>query len=1007
VVALLLALAAMLLAAGPASAEAPKAPTISKQPTPASLTVNEGQPASWTAAASGFPVPTAQWEVSSDGGVTWVPVLGATSPTLTIESTKTSESGDLFRAKFSSILGEAITKSVTLIVHAVPVVTEPPKPVVVEEGGNAVFKAAASGAPAPTIQWQVSTDGGTTFANVLGATSNTFTLTNVKTTISGRMYRAVFKNVAGTTDSNAALLTVTKFPAITKQPVNATVEAGQDAVFEATASGFPAPTVQWELSTDEGKTWAEVPGATSPTLTITGTVTSENGNRYRAVFTNVGGSVTSAPAVLTVHSAPAITEEPASTTVEAGEPATFEAAASGLPTPTVQWEISTNEGASWTAVSGATSDQLTIAETQLSESGDEYRVVFKNEAGSATSAPAVLTVASNHDTAAAWGANLSRQLGDGSLNALSDVPVAPVGLRFVTDTAAGGRHSLALLADGSVDAWGNDEYDQLGDGGGGLSKVPIPVSGLEKVSDIAAGANHNLALLKDGTVMAWGNDEFGQLGDGVAKESERAVAVSGLKEVKAIAAGGQFSLALLSDGTVRAWGNDESGQLGNGTFKLDSLVPVTVKGLTGVRAIAAGGEFAVAVLSNGTVEAWGSNAFGQLANAGVEDASDVPVPVESVTEATTVAAGANHALALLGGGTVVGWGEDGSGQVGNGTIKLRQETPVAVSGLSGVTAIAAGGQDSAALLASGSLMTWGNNVHGTLGDGATGSPSSVPVPVAGLAKVANISVGGSHMLAFGEPQPAVASVSPSIGPAAGGNTVTIGGADLTGATSVRFGSAEATNVTVDSATEITATAPAGTGTVDVIVVTPGGTSRATASDHYTYQHPPTVTRLLPTSGPVAGETSVTITGTEFSAATGVSFGGLPATSFKVNSTTSITAVAPAHAVGTVDVVVANSAGTSAITTKDRYKYVPVIESVAPNAGPVAGGTSVTVTGTGFALGAATIFKFGTAKATAVNCTSATSCTMLSPAHAAGTVNVTATANKVLSVKSALAVFTFS
>jgi hypothetical protein len=281
------------------------------------------------------------------------------------------------------------------------------------------------------------------------------------------------------------------------------------------------------------------------------------------------------------------------------------------------------------------------------------------------------------------------------------------------------------------------------------------------------------------------------------------------------------------------------------------------------------------------------------------------------------------------------------------------------------------------------------------------------VAVAGIAKVANISVGGLHMLAFGEPQPAVSSLTPSVGPAAGGNTVTIAGADLTGATAVRFGSVEATNVTVDSATEITVTAPAGTGTVDVTVVTPGGTSRATASDRYTYQHPPTLTKLLPSTGPVAGETTVTITGTEFTGATSVTFGALPATSFKVNSATSITAVAPPQAAGVVDVVVGNSAGTSAITLKDHYKYAPTVETVAPNAGPVAGGTSVTVTGTGFALGKATTFKFGTAKATAVNCTSATSCTMLSPAHVAATVNVTATANKVASAKNPLAVFTYS
>src|SRR5438270_393485 len=137
------------------------------------------------------------------------------------------------------------------------------------------------------------------------------------------------------------------------------------------------------------------------------------------------------------------------------------------------------------------------------------------------------------------------------------------------------------------------------------------------------------------------------------------------------------------------------------------------------------------------------------------------------------------------------------------------------------------------------------------------------------------SAGARHMLAFGEPQPTVTGLSPAIGAAAGGGPVTISGAALTGASAVRFGSAEATAFAVESSSSITATAPPGAGTVDVTVITPSGTSRVSAADRYTYQLAPTVTKLLPTAGPVDGGTTVTITGTEFTAASAVAFGGQP------------------------------------------------------------------------------------------------------------------------------------
>jgi alpha-tubulin suppressor-like RCC1 family protein len=975
-----------------------KAPAVTKQP--ASQTVEEGQGASFSSTASGTPTPTIQWEVSTNAGVTWSAIEGATASPLTIASAKTSESGYQFRAVFKNVAGEATSKAATLTVRKAPAVTKQPASVTVEEGQNAVFEASASGFPTPTVQWQTSANGGATWSNVSGATSEQLTITSAKTSSSGHQYRAVFKNVAGSATSEAATLTVQKVPAVTKQPASQTVDEGQNAVFEASASGFPTPTVQWEVSTDGASTWSAVAEATSSQLTITSAKVSEDGNQYRAVFSNSAGSVTSQAATLTVHAPPVVTQDPTSTTVEAGENAVFETAASGFPTPTVQWELSTNGGSTWSAIAGATSDQLTIEKTQLSENGREYRAAFTNVAGKATTNVATLTVATNHYSAVAWGQNLFRQLGDGTAQALSDVPVPVSNLQFVTAVSAGGLHSLALLANGTVMAWGSNGFGQLGDGTTLTREVPVAAQGLSGVKAIAAGGHHSLALMSNGTVMAWGDNESGQLGTGNTIESEVPVPVKGLTGVRAIAAGANHSLALMSSGAVMAWGEDESGQLGNGTTKPMSAVPVTVKGLTGATAISGGGEFSLALTNKGTVEAWGSDGFGQLGSPGFEEtSSDVPIVVSGLSGVTAIDAGAQHGLALLSAGTVMAWGEDSYGELGNGTIKARQDTPVAVSGLSGVTTITAGGQDSAALLGTGGVMTWGINKSGTLGNGVTGGPSAVPVSVVGVTKVASVSAGGFHMVAYGEPIPVVTGISPNRGPLAGGTSVTISGANLAGATAVKFGAVEASSFTVNSSTSITASAPAGTGTVDVKVTTPSGTSPPISADRFSYIPPPQITKLVPKTGAVAGGSSVTITGSNFIGVTGVKFGATAASSFTVNSSTSITAVTPAEPAGAVQVSVTTEYGATAAVSADVYKFAPTVTAVSPNGGPVAGGLSVTVTGTGFAPGTTgTKFTFGSTKATSVSCASSTECTLLSPAHAAGTVEVSAIVNKVSSLK---------
>ena len=175
-------------------------------------------------------------------------------------------------------------------------------------------------------------------------------------------------------------------PMITSQPGNQTVCAGATATFMAAASGAPAPTVQWQVSVANGP-FNNIPGATNTTLNVTGTTATMNGNSYQAVFTNVGGNATTNPALLTVNTAPVVTLAPTNQTVNQGQLVTFTAAATGSPTPTVQWQRSVN-GGPFVNIPGATSTSYSFIATQA-ETKNNYNAVFTNPCGSAATDPAI------------------------------------------------------------------------------------------------------------------------------------------------------------------------------------------------------------------------------------------------------------------------------------------------------------------------------------------------------------------------------------------------------------------------------------------------------------------------------------------------------------------------------------------------------------------------------------------------------------------------------------------
>ena len=381
-------------------------------------------------------------------------------------------------------------------------------------------------------------------------------------------------------------------------------------------------------------------------------------------------------------------------------------------------------------------------------------------------------------TVAAWGNNSSGQLGNNStINSKNPVLVSQAGVlsgKTVVAVSAGYSHSLALCSDGTVAAWGGNSFGQLGNGSTTDSRTPDLASqtGIlsgKTVVAVAAGYHHSLVLCSDGTVAAWGRNNYGQLGNNSTTESTVPVLVSQAgvlsgKTVVAVAAGYYHSLALCSDGAVAAWGYNSSGQLGNNSTT-GSTVPVLVS-RTGVLsgktvvAVKAGYHHSLALCSDGTLAAWGANYYGQLGNNSATD-STVPIfvsPTGILVGKTVVAvsAGLIHSLALCSDGTVAAWGENYYGQLGNNsttnsTVPVLVSQPGVLSGKT-VVAITAGSSHSLALCSDGTVAAWGANPFGQLGNNSTtGSSDAVLVSPTGVLSgktVVAIAAGYYHSLAL-------------------------------------------------------------------------------------------------------------------------------------------------------------------------------------------------------------------------------------------------------------------
>ena len=328
-------------------------------------------------------------------------------------------------------------------------------------------------------------------------------------------------------------------------------------------------------------------------------------------------------------------------------------------------------------------------------------------------------------TVKCWGYN-AYGLGDGTTTG-SSAPVTVTGITNATAVSARGEHSCALLADGTIKCWGNNAEGQLGDGTTTGSSTPVTVTGISTATAVSANFYHSCALLASGTVKCWGYGPFGALGSGSTVNSSTPVTVTGITNAMAVVAGYESSCALLASGTVKCWGYNGNGQLGDGT-NTSTSTPVTVSGITTATAVTAGGYNSCALLASGTVKCWGYNAYGL--GDGTTTGSSMPVTVAGIATATAIDGGGSDQCALLASGTVKCWGYNVVGALGNGTT-INSSTPVTVTGITTATAVAAGGLHTCAVLADGTVKCWGFNSVRQLGNGTT-IDSPTPVSVIGL-----------------------------------------------------------------------------------------------------------------------------------------------------------------------------------------------------------------------------------------------------------------------------------
>jgi len=363
----------------------------------------------------------------------------------------------------------------------------------------------------------------------------------------------------------------------------------------------------------------------------------------------------------------------------------------------------------------------------------------------------ILVFNRSQQIAYSWGSGGFAQLGDNASSNRSSPVSITGGFLDWAEIAAGYKHSIALRADGTLWAWGTNNYGQLGTNESSTRSSPVSVvGGFTDWVRLTTGTYHSLALRSNGTLWAWGFNAAGELGDGTTTNRSSPVSVLGgyTDWVFAEAApnSATFSLGIRSNGTLWAWGDNSFYQLGNGTTDPRSSPALVSGGFTDWISASAGLAHGVGLRSNGTLYAWGFNTAGQIGD-GTGSPRSVPVLVSGgFTDWSSVNAGGSHNLGVRSNGTLWAWGSNTNGRLGDGTTSSRSSPVSVVGGFTDWISASAGGSHSLGVRSNGTLWAWGLNSSGRLGDSTITSRLSPVSVVGGFTDWISASAGNSHSM---------------------------------------------------------------------------------------------------------------------------------------------------------------------------------------------------------------------------------------------------------------------
>jgi alpha-tubulin suppressor-like RCC1 family protein len=704
-------------------------PGISQQPQ--SRTVTVGGSASFSVAATGTNV-SYQWKKNGAN------LVGATNASLNMTNLQATDAGS-YSVVVSNSAGSVTSSNATLTVNPVvvpatpPTLTQQPQSKTSNVGSSVSFSVTATGTAPLTYQWKFNG------MDISGANAATYMINSVQESNAGN-YSVFVMNAGGSVTSQDAVLTVVTPPTIVQNPMSQTAIEKQDATFYVVADGSDPLTYQWQFNnTNIAGATQNVLRLSNISLSQAGKYTVVVKNAAGTVTSQPVDLVVKPLPKFTVPLANmSVTEgDNVKLTVNAtGEGQIYYYwSKDGVSLPV--GNLATLDLAYIKVSQAGVYSVQAVDQIGVSTTSATITVTPRPNTGvTSISAGYLYTCAvTQQQTAKCWGSQSQGQLGDGvsSGSSAAPLPVDVLNLNSVSSVTTGSGFACALKQ-GKVYCWGTNEITT---GNGPVTyginfPTATEIPGLSNVSMIAAGSLHVCAL-SQGNVFCFGYNGQGELGTNLGLSTAIPTQVSGVSQAVALSASNEFSCALMAQGNIKCWGYNTSGQLGSGGYTGGAGNLYDVVGINNATAISSGGGFGwhtCALLATGTVKCWGGNQNGQLGTDSSLGNSPTPISVAGLSGVKAISAGGTHTCAILNSGAVKCWGDNAQGGLGNNSY-TGSSTPVDVIGMTDAVTISCGTHHTCVITSDNGVKCWGYGPFGQLGDNNRMN-SPVPVDVVGL-----------------------------------------------------------------------------------------------------------------------------------------------------------------------------------------------------------------------------------------------------------------------------------